>query len=208
MVFPGREKQTIIFDRFRQVDETTKRSYEGAGLGLSITRGLVEALGGKIWLESEIDRGTTFYVSLPIVPAEQSASWEEISAVEDNISVAGMKILIVEDDPVNQQLLEEFFYGMEKDVQFAGNGEEGIRLFKMAPDIDLVLMDMKLPDMNGIEVTREIKKINPEIKVIAQTAYAMSNDREIFTKDGCDGYIEKPYDIIKLFKTIQSVCKP
>ena len=81
-------------------------------------------------------------------------------------------------------------------------------MFKRAPDIDLVLMDMKLPDMGGMEVTQHIKKINPNIKVIAQTAYAMSNDREKFTKEGCDGYIEKPYDINKLFRTIQLVCKP
>lgn len=203
-----KEKQTIIFERFRQVDETTKRSYEGAGLGLSITRGLVQALGGKIWLESELDKGTTFFVSLPITSMQLPGQEPTINLGEDNIDIAGMRILIVEDDPVNQRLLEEFFDGMERDVQFAENGQEGIEMFKMAPDIDLVLMDMKLPDMHGIEVTRQIKKINPKIKVIAQTAYAMSNDREIFTKDGCDGYIEKPYDILGLFKTIRSVCKP
>jgi PAS domain S-box-containing protein len=203
-----KEKQTIIFERFRQVDETTKRSFEGAGLGLSITRGLVEALGGKIWLESELGKGTTFYVSLPIFTREQQGQKERISSVEDDFNIAGMRILIVEDDPVNRELLKEFFYGMEKDVQFAEDGKEGIGMFKRTPDIDLVLMDMKLPDMGGIEVTQHIKKINPDIKVIAQTAYAMSNDREKFTKEGCDGYIEKPYDINKLFKTIQSVCNP
>jgi PAS domain S-box-containing protein len=203
-----KEKQTIIFERFRQVDETTKRSYEGAGLGLSITRGLVEALGGKIWLESELGKGTTFFVSLPIFSMQQPDQEVTISAEEDNPDIAGMRILIVEDDPVNQRLLEEFFEGMEKDVQFAGNGQEGIEMFKMDPDIDLVLMDMKLPDMHGLEVTRQIKKINPQIKVIAQTAYAMSNDREKFTKEGCDGYIEKPYDMPGLFDIIRSVCKP
>ncbi len=201
-----REKQTMIFERFRQVDETTKRSFEGAGLGLSIAKGLVEMLDGKIWLESEPGKGSTFYVSLPIFTREQLHEKETISSEADSFNISGMRILIVEDDSVNRELLKEYFLGMEKYVQFAVDGKEGIEMFRRAPDIDLVLMDMKLPDMGGMEVTRHIKKINPNIKVIAQTAYAMSNDREKFTKEGCDGYIEKPYDINKLFQLIQSVC--
>ncbi|MCK5136303.1 MAG: response regulator [Bacteroidales bacterium] len=204
----SKDKQSLIFERFRQVDETSKRSFEGSGLGLSITKGLVEALGGKLWLESEIDKGTTFYVNIPIKSSELPGREGYITSEEGDFDITDMKILIVEDDPANRQLLEEFLGGLDTDVRFAMEGQEAIGIFKQTPDFDLVLMDMKLPDMSGIQVTQILKKINPQVKVIAQTAYAMSNDREKFIKDGCDGYIEKPYDIVKLFRIIQSVCRP
>jgi len=201
------EMMKIIFDRFRQVDETSKRRFEGVGLGLSIAKGLVERFGGKIWLESEMGKGTTFYVKIPMEKYE--SSWNEKSIVTegDDIDISDLKILIVEDDLANQKLLREFFEGFERNVRFACNGREAIGIFKPDTDIDLVLMDMKLPDMSGIDVAKQIKKINPQVKVIAQTAFALIQDKERFMKEGCDGYIEKPYDSNKLFREIRSLCK-
>ena len=204
----AKDKQSLIFKRFRQADESSKRCFEGAGLGLSITKGLVTALGGKIWVESEIDKGSTFYVNFPTIAREHSGPKKSIISEEDTIGIADIKMLIVEDDPVNQQLLQEFFMGLDIDICYAGTGREAIGIFKQTPDFDLVLMDMKLPDMSGTDVTLQIKKINPQVKVIAQTAYAMSNDREKFISEGCNEYIEKPYDILQLFQVIQAVCKP
>ena len=199
------EHKFVIFDRFRQVDETSRRHHDGTGLGLAISKGLVEALGGHIWFESEMGKGSAFYFSIPFNSNEKMINEDHFVAEKSEHDIMDLKILIVEDDEINQQLLAEFFNEGDANIQFAPNGMEAITIFKKTPDFDVVLMDMKLPDMSGIEVTKQIKEINPQIKVIAQTAYAMDNDRDSFIKEGCDEYIKKPYDIIKLFQVIQSV---
>lgn len=203
-----KEMQSIIFERFRQVDETKNRPFEGSGLGLSITKGLVEMLGGKIWLESVVGKGSTFYVLIPRSETELSQDESTAVFVEDTFDIDDLKILVVEDDPVNQQLLEEYFEGYSTNILYAGDGREALEIFNQSPDLDLVLMDIKLPGMSGLEVTKQIKEINPLVKVIAQTAYAMSKDKKKYTEEGCDGYIEKPYDSIKLFQEIQKVYNP
>ena len=186
------EHQNLIFDRFRQVDEGSSRNYGGTGLGLAISKALVENLGGKIWLESKVEQGSTFIFTIPkkVKSYIDSNKSEKISPKIE--SKKNATVLIVDDEEMNSLFLREILEFQDIKSLIASNGEMAIELVKKHPEISLVLMDIKMPIMNGYIATKKIKKIKPELPIIAQTAYAMQGDREKAIDAGCDDYISKP----------------
>ncbi|MEE4198292.1 MAG: ATP-binding protein [Bacteroidales bacterium] len=201
------QESEIIFERFRQVDDKTTRKYGGSGLGLSISKGIVENMGGKIWVESQKENraeekpgGSTFYFSIPLKVVETN------KGVEKNQTHAYVwpekTILIVEDAQISYELLTKFLKDSKVHCIHAENGEQAIELCQKKPDIDLVLMDIQLPMMDGLEATGRIKAFKPGLPVIAQTANAMDEDRQNILDAGCDDYIAKPINKYELLEKI------
>ncbi|MBM2817062.1 MAG: hypothetical protein HW421_3824 [Ignavibacteria bacterium] len=200
-----------IFERFMQGDVSISRGYEGAGLGLAICKGLVELLGGKIWLESEINKGTTFYFNLPYNYSNQiedTSNREVACNVFTEISKPyKIKILIAEDDMTSYIYLSKVLEHSDWELIRAENGVQAIELVRNTPDIDLILMDIRMPVMDGIKATKLIKEFKPDLPIIAQTAYAFSQERENILAIGCDDYISKPIDVEKLMRIIDKYIK-
>jgi signal transduction histidine kinase len=187
-----KEKQNIIFDRFRQADESTSKAYGGTGLGLSISKGLIDLMKGEIWMESEEKKGTAFYIKLPYRPA--SPVTEEIYFNREKNASLIKKLLIVEDDIYNTTFIKELLSKSSFVCRYVETGKDAIEEINKNSDFDLVLLDIRLPDINGKDVAKYIKAKHPGIKIIAQTAYASDRDRKSCMESGCDGYISKPYD--------------
>lgn len=185
------EMHELIFERFRQVDNSATRKYGGTGLGLALSKGYVELLGSKIRLQSEIGKGSVFAFTIPYKPVIKTTRQNETQSRQLSIPV-GKNILVVEDDITNFVLLSKLLTMLKLNVIRAENGEVAISICCGANQPDLVLMDIKMPIMDGIEATRRIKKLNPGLIVIAVTACANENDRIQILESGCDGYIVKP----------------
>ena len=196
----------LIFDRFMQVPHNEKKLYGGTGIGLSISQALVEKMGGKIWLNSAVGKGTEFYFTLPNTPtiAPKPMSNKEDNILELSNSLENKVVLIVEDDESNRQLLELFLQSSHPKILKVENGVDAVELINKQ-DVDIILMDIKMPQMNGLEATKQIKKMKPSIPIIIQTAYAMSNEREEAMKAGCDAYIAKPVKKNELLKIINEL---
>lgn len=180
-----------IFERFYQVENSASRAYEGTGLGLSITKAYVELLGGKIWLTSVPGNGTTFYFSLPYTQSQMKYLSDMESSVKNNENGTEKSVLIAEDDDNNFYLMKELLSDMNIRIIRASNGAEAVDAFKTGEKIDLVLMDIKMPIMDGYEATRQILEARPEAKILAQTAYADDEIKAI--ESGCMGFISKPF---------------
>jgi PAS domain S-box-containing protein len=195
------KEQAVIFDRFRQVSSSYNKIYGGTGLGLSISKGLAEKLGGTIWVESEVGNGSTFYFNVPYKPGIRADRPPQIE-YSTNYSWKGKTILIAEDEEVNYNLLETILIPTKARIIRAKNGIEAINLCNDIPEIDIVLMDIKMPDMNGFDATKKIKSTRKELTIIAQTAYAMSVDEDNCLRAGCDDYISKPLSIDDLLNKI------
>jgi signal transduction histidine kinase/CheY-like chemotaxis protein len=189
------EQKSIIFDRFRQGSESLTRNYEGFGLGLSISKAYIEMLGGKIWLESEPGKGSTFYFTLPHdnVQKEKYIIDKALEVSQVTNQIDNLKILVVEDDLTTETLISAIVEKYAKEVLIVRDGAEAILTCRNNPDIDLVLMDIKMPEMNGYEATMHIRQFNKDVIIIAQTAYALSGDREKAIEAGCNDYISKPF---------------
>ncbi len=195
-----------IFKRFRQVRHTGTKLYGGSGLGLSISKAYVELMGGKIWVESEEDKGSTFYFTIPYTPLIKANTDEtNHAAITLHKKDKDLKVLVAEDDDTNYFLLEEILHLAGIETIRAITGLEVIDLLLKNTDIKLILMDIKLPELDGLNATREAKKINPSIPIIAQTAFAQKEDKERALKAGCDDYISKPIDKDELLKKINKL---
>ncbi len=189
------DKKEDIFGRFRQADESSARKYEGTGLGLAISQNLVRLMDGEIWVESMVDKGSAFYFAIPFEKPGKDQPVEETKHSEIiKYNWKNHKILVVEDDPISREYLKEILAETGAEVLFAQSGNDGYQAFIQNKDLSMILMDIQLPDKNGREVTREIKEKNDEIPIIAQTAYAMQEDRKNCLKAGCIDYITKPID--------------
>jgi PAS domain S-box-containing protein len=198
------EKLKSVFDRFIQVDITNKRAFQGAGLGLSISKAYVEMLGGTIWTESEEGKGSTFYFTIPYNILEKNNELDNESiVVEDDNKIKPLKILIAEDDAISKLLISKIISRYSKTILTASTGVEAVETCLNNPDIDLVLMDVNMPEMNGNDATRLIRQFNKDVIIIAQTAYGLLSDREEAIVSGCNDYISKPIDIDKLRELIQ-----
>ena len=204
-----KDRQEAIFERFIQADIGDKRAFQGAGLGLSITKAYVEMLGGRIWVESEEGEGSTFYFTIPYtIEPEVIAPQENLFSIEETPSqIKPLKILIVEDDEGSAMLISLNIAKFSKDVLFAGNGAEAVDVCRNNPDIDLVLMDIKMPVMDGFEATRKIREFNLHVVIIAQTAYALHGDREKIIEVGCNDYISKPIKKDQLLELLHKYFK-
>jgi signal transduction histidine kinase/CheY-like chemotaxis protein len=190
-----KDRQSAIFERFIQADITDKQAYQGAGLGLSISKAYVEMLGGKIWLDSEVGIGSTFYFTLPFNPIPEGKKADEKIAPEPNEKnpIRNLKIIIAEDDETSEMLIAIDIDTFSNDVLFARNGHEAVEVCRNNPETDLILMDIQMPVMNGYEATRQIRQFNTDVIIIAQTAFGLSADREQVIVAGCNDYISKPF---------------
>jgi len=200
-----KDRQEAIFDRFVQADIGDKRAFQGAGLGLSISKAYVEMLGGKIWVESEEGKGSAFYFTIPYHCEHEVKNVIKNSFMNEATEnqVRNLKILIVEDDEVSGILIAIAIKIFGKDVLKARTGVEAVEACRNNPDIDLVLMDIKLPVMDGYEATRQIRQFNTSVVIIAETAFALTGDREKSIAAGCNDYISKPFDRAKLAVLIE-----
>ncbi len=197
----------LIFEQFSQEDKRLTRSTGGLGLGLSIVKGNVELLNGKIRLESKKGEGSTFFIEIPYQPVHPelaSVAGEDEEKRRENITV-----LVTEDEEVNYQYLEILLkkYQFDMSVLHAINGKEAVSLCTKYPEINLVLMDIKMPGMSGLEATRLIKKQNPGLTVIAQTAYTALENQEEAQKAGCTAFLRKPTRKADLFKVLDKYLK-
>ena len=197
------ELQNLIFERFAQADFTLSRNYGGTGLGLSISRSFVELMGGKIWVESEQGKGSAFYFTIPYVPVKQKLT-EETSEVY-SVPEKNITILIAEDEYFNYLLIKELLKPLNYTIIKAVNGNEAVTLCLQNPEIDLVLMDIKMPDMDGLTALKEIQKIRPNLPIVAQTAYAMEQEKDYFLTQGFADYISKPIQKAELLKIIHQI---
>lgn len=201
-----KDKFSVIFDRFRQVDYTHTREFGGTGLGLAISKEIIEHMGGTIWVDSELKMGSTFYFTIP------SSGKTEIleSSSQDTVSTTlaynwnGKTILIIEDEEVNIQYLKTVLDRTNVTILVAQDGQTGLELIK-TQEINLVLMDIQLPIMDGYEATKLIKAHNQNIKVIAQTAHALKEDKEKCLAAGCDDYMSKPLKRTLLLEMIDKL---
>jgi PAS domain S-box-containing protein len=191
-----------IFERFVKEGQGSYKVTEGSGLGLSIARGMSEAIGGKITLESKPGAGSCFFLTIPVYKVSKAVP-PSGSGIDRRIRVDGSTILVAEDDDTNFYYLNALITReTDAKVLHASNGREAIELFRTHPDIKLILMDMKMPEIDGFEATRQIKMINRDVNIIAITAYAMSGDEERIIAAGCDGYLSKPINRKSLMEKI------
>ncbi len=187
------DKHKIIFDRFRQVEFNYNKKFGGTGLGLAITRNLVRLLGGDIGVESKKGKGSVFRFNLPLIRMESPEEKSIKTTPETTYFRWDDKvILIVEDNDLNSKLLLKMMEPTGARVIIAKDGKPAIEECRTNSKIDLVLMDIQMPEMDGYEATRTIKDIRPEIPIIAQTAYAMAEEREKIISAGCNDYLPKP----------------
>ena len=199
-----KDKQSIIFERLRQLDDSHTRNFGGIGLGLHISKKLVEMLGGKIWVESEEDKGSIFYFTIPhnnYIKKTDDINFL-IQAKKTKFDWKDKTILLVEDDTLVYRFIKLILTKSNAKLLWAKNGREAIKFFELNDKIDLVLMDIQLPDINGYELTKKMKKLKKHIPVIAQTAYALAGDKEKSYEAGCDYYISKPIEADKFINVI------
>jgi len=197
----SKEMADIVFERFRQVEES--KFHEGAGLGLSISRGIIELLNGKIWLTSEVNKGSTFRFMIPFVAAKQSLT-NFVTPEMSLPDIIGKSIIIAEDDFNSFRFLELTLRKYNAIILHAENGEILMNMIKTKMP-DLILLDINMPVMSGFDVLDEMRKTGLTTKIIAQTAYAMPDEKERCLNSGCNGYISKPIKKEELFKVINEV---
>jgi PAS domain S-box-containing protein len=187
----NQEHQDKIFERFRQVEISVTKQYEGTGLGLAISKALVEKMGGKIWVVSKPGSGSTFYFTIPYKP-EIIIDTSPKPKIKSKVDLKERTILIAEDEYSNYLLLKEVLKDTGAELIHVENGMDAIEKCRENPQIDLILMDIKMPEMDGYQATEAIKKIRPGILILAQTAYAMFDDERKAFRAGCDDFITKP----------------
>ena len=204
---PANRKEAI-FNRFEQADISDTRALQGSGLGLSIAKAYVEMLGGEIGVESTEGIGSTFWFTVshtpgPEIKPEKRPEPGIIAKPDACRPVKKPKLLVAEDDDDNYAYLSALLNKSTHELIRATTGTETVALCRNQPDIDLILMDIKMPIMDGYEATRKIREFNKKVVIIAQTAYALSGDREKALQAGCDDHIAKPVSGEKLFDAIR-----
>lgn len=197
-------RQEAVFNRFEQAEIGNSRAFQGSGLGLSIVKSYTEMLGGKIWLESEPGKGSKFFFTIPYKSTHTDSAPTrsgEISELE-LLKARQLTILIADDEKDTDLLLTILLNDIAKKFLSASNGIEAVEICKNNPDIDLIMMDLKMPEMDGLEATRRIREFNKKVIIIAQTAFAFRDDSKKALEAGCSEYISKPFNEKTLFRVI------
>lgn len=200
-----KDKHEIIFERFRQVDEGHTRKFGGVGLGLPISKGLVNLLGGAIWFESEPGKGSIFYVTIPYKIEQEvqaEAKGEFVGFLENQWR--DKLILVAEDDDLNYEYMKALLQPTEAKIIRATDGNQAVKMCSNL-DFDLILMDIRLPILNGIQATQHIREMGKKTPIIAQTAFAMYDDEQKCLAAGCNKYIAKPISKERLYSTMKEL---
>ncbi len=200
------EDQQNIFDSFAQADGSTTRKYGGTGLGLTISKSLVHLLGGEIWVESALHQGSTFSFTIKAIEGfEDDLEDEKETPQTSNYTIPGLKILLVEDNEINQEIAIEVLSSMGATVVLANHGAEAVSIWEKQ-DVDLILMDIQMPIMDGLTATKEIRKSlkdrSHSVPIIAMTAHAMTGDKEKSLQAGMNDHITKPLNIDELYNVL------
>ncbi len=201
-----KDRINSIFNRFEQADINDKQAREGSGLGLSITKAYVEMLGGEIGVNSTEGKGSAFWCTIPWdTKNKETPSIERKTPESESISdnKKHYNILVVEDDDISFDHMNIILDTISKHTVRAKNGKDAVEYIKNNSDTELVLMDIKLPIMSGTDATREIRKFNKDVIIIAQTAYGLSGDSQMAFDAGCNDYISKPINKERLFDLIE-----
>jgi hypothetical protein len=199
-----KDKLEIIFEFFRQGDDSHTRKYEGVGIGLAISKRIANAMGGTIKVESELDMGSEFTFSFPLTIIEENM----INPEKENTSftvpdLSGKNILIVEDDTIGMGMIVNLLKPSKCKIINAVNGKEAIEVIKANPETDIILMDLKMPVMDGFEATRAIRKEFSDLPIIALTAYSLQKDKRKALDAGCNDIITKPIKKEIMFNKLQ-----
>lgn len=198
------ETLPVIFEIFRQADLSASREYEGSGLGLSIALGFVKLLGGEMWVESKKNKGSTFHFTLP----EKAPAQNDVS-IEPKYSKSGqLVVLVAEDDDSNYKYIEIVLKKASFKVLRSNNGFETVDICRKSPEISILLTDMKMPGMDGLESTRQIRKLLPQLPIIALSGLISSEDENAARKAGCNDYIIKPVSKTRLLDAIERLLLP
>lgn len=193
-----------VFQKFTKIEHDISKLYGGTGLGLTLSKELVGLLGGKLWFDSESNKGSEFYFSLPESVLTLNGNDKILTSRElkAKYNWDDKNVMIVEDDEMSYIYLKEVLKSTNINIIHAKSGIEAVEMTRDNPDIDIILMDIKLPEMDGYEATRRIKQIRESLPVIAQTAYAMADDMQKSLQVGCDDYISKPINRRRLLQTM------
>ncbi len=205
------DKHDTVFELFSQAESSTTRKFGGTGLGLAICKRLVEMMGGRIWIESELGEGSifNFTAEFELVQSDlekKISGQDKLLKEESSKSLKGIRAILAEDNLVNQKIAARMLEKKELVVTVASNGKEVIEILGKG-EYDVILMDCQMPEMDGFEATRAIREKEAETKehipIIALTARAMHEDKQRCIDSGMDGYVSKPIDRQKLFHEIE-----
>jgi CheY-like chemotaxis protein len=206
------DKLELIFDSFTQVDTSTTRRYGGAGLGLSICRRLVALMGGDLKVTSREGAGSTFFFSLPLSRSEDPIAQQEASVADIDAGDETLRLLAAEDNPTNQLVLKALLEPLGVELTIVGDGRQAVEAHVAHP-FDLILMDIQMPEMNGVDATVEIRRLEregraPRTPIVALTANVMRHQIDTYLEAGMDGVVAKPVELSVLLEAIQSALSP
>ena len=206
----AQRKQETIFDSFSQGSIEINRKYGGTGLGLAIVKKLVDLLGGSITLQSELNKGSSFYFDLEMKVSTRKFDLEKEIELEIPLDyneeiLANKHVLIVEDNKINQMITKKMVEKKGMLTSIIDNGEDAVEAIRSENNFDLILMDVHLPGINGTIATKEIRKFNKKIPVIALTAISLNENRDILLSFGMNDVVTKPFDPVNFYNVIAKV---